>query len=116
MWEVEYTDEFKKWWDTLSWAEQAAIDSGVSLLEQYGPHLRFPHSSSVESSRHGNMRELRNQCAGRPLRAFYAFDPERIAILLIGGDKTGDDRFYEVMTQKADKIFDEYLRERYRGK
>jgi hypothetical protein len=46
-----------------------------------------------------------------PLRTFYAFDPRRTAILLIGGDKTGDDRFYDEMVPKADKIYDEYLRE-----
>jgi hypothetical protein len=57
------------------------------------------------------MRELRSQCEGRPLRTFYAFDPRRTAILLIGGDKTGDDRFYEVMVPMADKIYDNYLKE-----
>ena len=57
------------------------------------------------------MRELRNQYAGRPLRTFYAFDPNRVAILLIGGDKTGDNRFYEVIVPKADRIYDDYLKE-----
>jgi len=42
------------------------------------------------------MRELRVQCGGRPLRVFYAFDPTRSAILIIGGDKTGDNRFYDL--------------------
>ena len=62
-------------------------------------------------SRHGTMRELRSQCEGRPLRTFYAFDLKRIAILLIGGDKTGDDRFYDKMVPIADKILDNYLKE-----
>ena len=57
------------------------------------------------------MRELRSQCEGRPLRTFYAFDPRRTAILLIGGDKTGDDRFYDVMVPIADRIYDNYLNE-----
>ena len=57
------------------------------------------------------MRELRSQCEGRPLRTFYAFDPKRSAILLIGGDKTGDDRFYDKMIPKADKIYDNHLKE-----
>ena len=111
MWEVEYTDEFQQWWDTLAWKEQAVIDSGVRLIELAGPSLSFPQSSSIKSSRHRNMRELRSQCEGRPLRTFYAFDPQRRAVLLIGGEKTGDDRFYEVMVPKADKIYDEYLKE-----
>ena len=111
MWEVEFSDDFKSWWDTLTWNEQAAVDSSVSLLEQFGPSLRFPHSSEVKQSRHGNMRELRSQCKGQPLRTFYAFDPRRTAILLIGGDKTGDDRFYEVMVPVADRIYDAHLKE-----
>ena len=111
MWEVEYTDEFREWWETLNETEQAVIDSGVKLIEQFGPSLKFPHSSDVRQSRHGNMREFRSQYAGKPYRTFYAFDPRRIAILLIGGDKTGDDRFYDVMVPIADRIYDEYLKE-----
>ena len=57
------------------------------------------------------MRELRSQCRGYPLRTFYAFAPNRNAILLIGSDKTGDDRFYEKMVPVADKIYDTYLKE-----
>jgi hypothetical protein len=55
------------------------------------------------------MRELRVQSGGRPLRVFYAFDPRRVAILLIGGDKTGQDRFYEVHLPLADRLYDEHL-------
>ena len=57
------------------------------------------------------MRELRTQCEGRPLRTLYAFDPRRVAILLIGGDKTGNDRWYEQFVPKADEIYDQHLRE-----
>ena len=45
------------------------------------------------------------------IRTFYIFDPRRRAILLIGGDKTGKDDFYDKMVPKADKIYDEYLKE-----
>jgi len=116
MWEVEYTDEFEQWWETLSEAEQDAVAFSVGLLQSEGTFLRFPHSSDVKQSRHSSMRELRSQCEGRPLRTFYAFDPRRTAILLIGGDKTGDDRFYKVMVPKADKIYDDYLKEIQEGK
>ncbi|MCW5207971.1 type II toxin-antitoxin system RelE/ParE family toxin [Desulfobulbus sp. US2] len=57
------------------------------------------------------MKELRTQCRGRPLRTFFAFDPRRTAILLIGGDKTGDDRFYERMIPLAEQLYDNYLEE-----
>ena len=111
MWEVEYTDEFGEWWDTLSETEQDAVAYSVGLLQSEGPSLRFPHSSGVRQSKHSSVRELRSQCEGRPLRTFYAFDPRRTAILLIVGDKTGDDRFYDVMVPIADKIYDIYLKE-----
>ena len=55
------------------------------------------------------MRELRVQSKGRPIRIFYAFDPRRAAILLIGGDKTGDNRFYERMIPIADRLYDDHI-------
>ena len=110
-WVVEYTDEFGAWWEALSEADQIAIDARVHELERRGPNLPFPYAGGVEGSRHGHMRELRIQRGGRPLRIFYAFDPRRAAILLIGGDKTGDDRFYETYVPIADKLYDEHLAE-----
>jgi hypothetical protein len=111
MWEVEFTDEFEAWWDTLDAGDQGAVDAGVRLLEQEGPNLKFPYSGGVYNSKHSAMRELRSQSGGRPLRTFYIFDPRRRAILLIGGDKTGNDRFYDEFVPAADAIYDRYLRE-----
>ena len=111
MWNVEYTDEFGDWWGTLSEADQVALDSSVRLLELLGPTLSRPHADTVNGSRHKNMKELRTQCEGRPLRTFFAFDPRRMAILLIGGDKTGDERFYQRMLPQADKLYDRHLQE-----
>jgi hypothetical protein len=110
-WEVEFTDEFASWWTDLDEDEQDSIDQGVGLLEARGPSLPFPYSSDINGSKHGNMRELRVQHRGEPYRVFYAFDPRRSAILLIGGNKTGDDQFYERMVPQADRIYDEHLRE-----
>ena len=110
-WEVEYTDEFEKWWQSLIEKEQVAVDASVRLLELLGPSLRFPHSSGVKGSRHGHMRELRTQFGGKPLRSLYAFDPRRRAILLIGGDKTGNDRWYDEYVPVADDLYDEYIDE-----
>jgi hypothetical protein len=88
-WDVEYTDEFEAWWKTLTESEQESIDGSVGLLIECGPQLGFPHSSAITSSRHEHMRELRTQERGHSLRTLYALDPRRVAILLIGGDKTG---------------------------
>ena len=60
-------------------------------------------------SRHSNMKELRTQCEGRPLRTLFAFDHRRRAILLVGGDKSGDGRFYERMIALADDLYDAHL-------
>lgn len=108
-WEVEYTDEFEGWWETLSGGAQKSIDGRVQLLIRLGPELPFPYSSGVTGSRHGHMRELRVQFSGKPLRIFFAFDPRRMAILLIGGEKTGDDRFYERYIPIADRLYDDHL-------
>ena len=110
-WEVEYTDEFGERWHGLSTDQQDVVVARVGLLMEYGPNLPFPLSSDVRSSRHGQMRELRTQSGGRPLRVFYAFDPRRTCILLIGGDKTGNERFYEVYVPMADDLYDAHLEE-----
>jgi hypothetical protein len=108
-WDVEFTDEFRAWWESLTVAEQNDVTASVQLLMEYGPTLGFPHSSGIEGSKHSHMREWRVQSGGRPLRIFYAFDPRRMAILLIGADKTGDDRFYDVYIPIADRLYDDYL-------
>lgn len=111
MWEVEYTDEFEEWWSSLTEDEQVSLAASVQLLEERGPALGFPHSSGINGSKHGHMRELRTQHGGNPLRTLYAFDPRRAAILLIGGDKTGDDRWYTTNVPIADRLYDEHLEE-----
>ncbi len=108
-WEIEFTDEFGAWWDGLTEDQQDDVAHCVGLLAELGPALSFPFSSKVNASRHGHMRELLTQSAGRPLRTLYAFDPLRTAILLLGGDKTGDDRWYEKFVPVADRLFDEHL-------
>jgi hypothetical protein len=87
------------------------VIASVDLLAVHGPRLGFPHSSGINGSRHSHMRELRIQHAGRPYRVLYAFDPRRSAILLLGGDKTGDDRWYERNVPIADRLYDGYLEE-----
>jgi hypothetical protein len=79
------------------------------MLEQYGVGLGYPYSSDVKKSRYGQMRELRAQHQGRPYRILYAFDPRRMAILLVGGDKTGDDRWYDKFVPIADDLYENHL-------
>jgi hypothetical protein len=111
MWEVEYTNEFEEWWNSLSESEQSDVDASVGLLEEFGPNLGRPFCDTVYGSKHGNMKELRTQSSGHPLRTLFAFDPTRTAILLVGGDKKGDDRFYKKLIKLADELFSKHLRE-----
>ncbi len=110
-WDVEFTDAFGVWWDGLNEDEQDSVAFVVGLLEERGVTLGFPYSSDVRGSRHGQMRELRVQHDGRPLRVLYAFDPRRSALLLIGGDKTGHKRWYAECVPIADALFDDHLRQ-----
>lgn len=109
MWEVEYSYRFGLWWEELDEFEQIDVAASVGLLEQCGPNLKFPYSSGINASRHSHMRELRIQHKGKPYRVLYAFDPRRLAILLIGGNKTGDERWYDKHVPIADDIYDEHL-------
>jgi hypothetical protein len=109
-WEVEYTDEFGAWWEMLSEAEQRAVIPAVGMLEEVGPALGRPLADTVAGSRHPNMKELRPPRGN--LRILFAFDPRRMAILLVGGDKTGRWReFYEEVIPEADRLYDEHLEE-----
>ena len=109
VWDIEFTDEFEAW-SSLSISEQEDVAASVGLLEEHGPSLRFPHSSAIAQSRHSRMRELRIQHQGRPYRVLYAFDPVRAGILLIGGDKTGKDRWYDDYVPMADDLYDAHLK------
>ena len=110
-WDIEYTDEFEWWWETLTERAQIDVDTVVGLLQECGPNLPFPYSSGVTGSKHSHMRELRIQHQGRPIRVLYALDPQRTAILLLGGDKAGNIRWYKVNVPIADRLYDEHLAE-----
>jgi len=108
--EVIFTDEFNGWWSDLSEDQQVDVGAYVDLLAEHGVSLGHPRSSSIVGSVIA-LRELRVQSGGHPLRVFYVFDPNRQAVLLIGGDKKGRDRFYEEMVPVAERIYAAYLAE-----
>ena len=109
-WEIEYTNQFGKWWDTHSAEEQESIAVSVGLLETLGPNLPRPHSDTIKGSKFNNMKELRTQHAGQPYRTLYAFDPKRTAILLIGGNKSGNKNWYKANVPIADQLFAQHLK------
>jgi hypothetical protein len=109
-WAIEMTDEAEQWFLGLSRRDRQRIAAAVDALEEHGPGLGRPFVDSVKSSRHHNMKELRS--LGGNLRALFAFDPRRTAIVLLGGDKTNDwSGWYDESVPLADDLYDMYLME-----
>jgi hypothetical protein len=107
--------EFERWGNTLDVREQVKIDRNVHLLQEFSPTLTRPHADVITQSRQLNLKELRGKVDERQLRVWFALDPRRTAILLIGGDKTGDPGWYVPI---ADDLFHMHLErlEKNRGK
>jgi len=111
MQEVVYTDELGRWFEGLMQTQQDAIIARDDLLEAYGPALGRPTVDTIKASRHSNMKELRIS-KGAAIRILFAFDPQRQAVLLIGGDKSGRwASWYPEAIPMADDLFEGYLRE-----
>jgi hypothetical protein len=108
--DVVATDEFVEWYDDLDDRTRKSVMRAVDLLEQMGTALKHPHSSQIKGSRYA-LRELRVQSGGHPIRVFYIFDMIRQAVLLVGGDKTGNARFYLAMVPFAEAIWEQYQAE-----
>lgn len=107
-WEVEYTNQFGDWYKGLEGAAREAINAAVETLERDGPTLGRPLVDSIQRSRHPNMKELRPPIGN--IRILFAFDPRRMAILLIGGDKTHRwNEWYRRMIPIADSLYDDHL-------
>jgi hypothetical protein len=111
-WEYGQTKEFDAWFESLTDEEQLDVVAYIELLEEEGPMLKYPACDVIKSSRHfSKLKELRvSSTGGDRLRVFYAFDPNRKAILLIGGNKTGKwIEFYEEFIPIADGLFERHL-------
>lgn len=104
------TDVFDSWFSTLNDRDRAYVLAALIVLREKGPMLSRPYADTVKGSRYFNMKELRIQSVGMPIRAFFAFDPHRTGILLCAGNKSGNEkRFYDEMIPLADREFTTYL-------
>lgn len=111
MWELITTDRFDAWYDALNDKDRTNVLAAMLVLRDRGPRLSRPHADTVNGSSFPNMKELRIQSRGKPIRVFYAFDPQRCAILLCGGNKSGiGNRFYREMISMADHEYTEHLK------
>jgi hypothetical protein len=108
MWEIEVTDQFRDWYGVVTDDDAQAINDAVDVLQQQGPSLGRPLVDTLEHSRHAHMKELRPLSTS--IRILFAFDPRRMAILLLGGDKQGEwERWYRVNIPRADDLYDAHL-------
>jgi len=111
MWSIEMTDTFDIWFDALDDIDRTNVLASMIVLQEKGPMLSRPYADTVKGSCHSNMKELRVQSKGDPIRAFFAFDPKRRGILLCAGNKAGNDkRFYDEMIPIADREFTAHLK------
>lgn len=110
-WRVEFHPDFLPEFDALAEAVQIEMAAHAELVRAYGPELKRPHADTLKGARHANMKELRFRADGGAWRLAYAFDPERKAILLVAGDKSGGSqrKFYEKLIAKADQRFSSHL-------
>ncbi|PCI43275.1 MAG: addiction module toxin RelE [Alphaproteobacteria bacterium] len=110
-WLVDIYSEFEVEFEELALSVKKELFAKVKLLEEFGPELKRPHADTLEGSKHSNMKELRFNADKGVWRVAFAFDPERQAILLVAGDKSGTNqkRFYKGLIKKADTRFDAHL-------
>ena len=111
MWHVETTGIFDEWFEAQTQALKEDMLSAMQILSEYGPQLGRPFADTVNDSDFPNMKELRIQHQGSPIRAFFAFDPSRCGIVLCAGDKTGlnEKKFYKEMIKLADAEYRKHL-------
>ncbi|MBT0722490.1 type II toxin-antitoxin system RelE/ParE family toxin [Rosenbergiella collisarenosi] len=111
MWEVITTDVFDEWFLAQEESLREDVLAAIGVLEEMGPQLGRPYVDTLKGSDIPNMKELRVQHAGNPIRAFFAFDPIRRAIVLCAGDKTGlnEKRFYRDMLRLAENEYRKHL-------
>lgn len=112
-WNIELHPAFAEEFQGFSKLVKRELLAEIEFLEEFGPALGRPHADSLNNSKHSNMKELRFNADNSVWRTAFAFDPERKAILLVAGDKSGvgSKAFYKRLIKKADKRFDDHLKQ-----
>jgi len=103
-WQVEFHDDLIAEVDDLPRAVQMALAAHVRLLVEFGPKLGRPSVDTLKGSRIANLKELRFSADGGVWRVAFAFDRNRIAVLLVMADKRGvsEGRFYKTLVTRAE--------------
>ena len=114
MWNIDYSDEYNEWFDSLAEAERIAVLERIILLQNIGPNLPRPYSDVLHGSKkYKNLKELRNQTRNSVLRVSYYFDSKRNAYLITGGDKKGkvEKKFYKDLVKLSEEIIERHEKE-----
>ena len=110
---IIFTDKFDVWLQSNEEDVQDELYALIGVLETMGISTPFPYSSKVNGAKkYKSIRELRTEINKRAYRILYIFDPQRNAVLLLGGDKSGDKRWYEKNIPLAERIYEDYLKEK----
>ncbi|MBZ7473393.1 type II toxin-antitoxin system RelE/ParE family toxin [Klebsiella grimontii] len=111
MWMIKTTDTFERWFTSFNDTDRARVLAALLVLREKGPGLSRPYADTLRGSRYSNMKELRIQSRGEPIRAFFAFGPARTGIVLCAGNKVGNEkRFYDEMLPVAEREFTNWLK------
>jgi hypothetical protein len=108
-WTIIFHAAFRDWLYEQEEDVQDSIFAGIGLLKQEGPLLGRPYVDTLQGSQYPNLKELRVQHSGEPWRILFAFDTVRQAVVLVGGNKTGDARWYKKNIPIAERRFSEHL-------
>ena len=109
--EIIISKEFEDWFRNIDSQAKKDIFASIETLREFGSSLGRPHVDTLNGSKLKNLKELRVRSSGKPYRILFIFDPKRRALLLVGGNKAEDKKFYEKMIKKAEIIYEQFLKE-----
>jgi len=111
-WEILISEEYEDWFNHLPQKDKIAIATDLEVLRDLGPTLGRPYVDQIKGSKFNNLKELRTTVTGHVYRSLFAFDPNRQAIFLSGGDKKGknQEKFYKRLIAQAEIVFEKHLK------
>lgn len=108
-WTLIYLDYYENWLNDQEEELQDEAFAQLEVLKQFGPTLGRPRVDTLKDSNLANLKELRFLFKGAPIRILFAFDPKQQGMIMLGGDKTGDKRWYKTNIPIAEKLYAEHL-------
>lgn len=113
-WTLVYLAEYENWRDDQEEDLQDEAAAQLEVLKQFGPTLGRPRVDTLEGSKLPNLKELRFFYKGAPIRILFAFDPKQQGVIILGGDKSGDKRWYKTNIPIAERLYAEHLEKQKR--